>query len=298
VELNGLGRVVGFWAALLFLSGAVSAETLTGSDAIKAVIGKPVIVETDSGILFYNFESVFDFRLKRPAPYNDEIKGKVSRGSGSSIVCLSYGGIIKATCVQIEFNDTRLVMTESNGYQTIGVVMTGSSPKQKQAVKAVEKGEPEICVRLLSIANSALKTDSFDRLINEDVAPITSLDQGSAEIYTSKVRLGECLIDTSVNLPRHNCMIPMPENDPKSMALYSKMNKQVQLCLGDKITEAKPVSKIVVNSVQQETAVSNYKLGNSLNLSVKLGPLGRCLDLVYDGCDDEYGVYIDAWIAH
>jgi hypothetical protein len=296
VELNVLGRVVKFYAALLFIASASHAGTLTGSDAIKAVIGKQVIVQTDNVISFYTFDSVFDFRLKRPAPYNDEIRGKVSRGPGSSIVCLSYGGVIKATCVQIEFDDTRLVMTERNGYQTIGVVMTGSKPKQ--AAKAAEKGDPEICARLLSIANSALKSDGFDRLINEDVPPITSLDPGSPEIYASKVKLGECLIDTTVSLPRHNCMIPMPENNQKSIALYEKMNSQVQLCLADKITSSKPGTKILVNSVKQETAASHYKLGESVDLSVKLGPLGRCLDLVYDGCTDEYGVYIDAFITH
>lgn len=300
-----LRRALQFCLFQLLLSGVISPvvqaeEMLEGMDAVKAVIGKPVILKNSDGTSILNFDSTINIRLKRPAPYNDELKGKVSRGMGADKVCLSYGKVIPYTCVQLQLKGDKFVMFHRGGYQIVGEVMQGLAhkPKQVEQAKAAQQGDPVICERLFDIANAALKSGGFDRLVDTKIDPITSEDSGIPGIYYSTVKLGECLIDTTVELQRHVCMIPMAEKSDLTHELYKTMNNHVKLCLGDKVTNSKFNPNIAINATNQKTAYSSYELGEKVKLEVQMGPSGRCLDLPYDTCTEKYGIYVKASVKN
>lgn len=300
-----LRRALQFCLFQLLLSGALSSgvlavEVLEGMDAVKAVIGKPVILKNSDGTSILNFDSTINIRLKRPAPYNDELKGKVSRGTGGhDKVCLSYGKVIPYNCFELILKGDKFIMTYK-GAQTIGEVMQGLAhkPKQVEQAKAAQQGDPVICERLFDIANAALKSGGFDRLVDTKIDPITSEDSGIPGIYYSTVKLGECLIDTTVELQRHVCMIPMAEKSDLTHELYKTMNNHVKLCLGDKVTNSKFNPNIAINATNQKTAYSSYELGEKAKLEVQMGPSGRCLDLPYDTCTEKYGIYVKASVKN
>jgi hypothetical protein len=284
----GIGLLLQVFLAMA--SGSAAAEgPVEGLDVIKALLGKSVAFTNSDGTSIYYFDTAIKFRLRRPAPYNDEIKGLVARGIDSSKVCMSYGKVIAAECFQLVLKGKRLIKTTRYGYQTVGEVQTA-------VAKPVTKGDPVICERLLTIANAALKTNGFDKLVNTKIDPNTSEDPGVPGIYFSKVELGECLIDTTVEKPRHVCMIPMKENAAVTLELYKTVNIQMQRCLGEMITASDVKLETVLNATNNKTAASHYKLGEHVNFDIQLGPSGRCLDLPYDGCTEKYGIYVKTTI--
>jgi hypothetical protein len=287
------GARVNIIAALALLVPEIAiAETLSGTDAIKAVIGKPVIVEIDDNTLIFNFVSEFDLRLKRPAPANDEISGKVTRGSDSSKVCLSFGDVIPSRCFQLDLDGNKFIMTKRGGERTFGTVMMGLNLKPEVADQPAEEGDPRICAPLRSIAEAAKGKFGLESLVNLDVKPITNEDPNLNDTYTSKIKLGHCLLDIHSSVQRHICLVSMKESDPEAVKLYKHMTQQVQLCLADMITNSKVSTKIKKSATKTNVSSSSYELGDTLRFTVSLGSNGRCSDIIYEGCEDGYGVYI------
>ena len=291
------------WLSVFFLHGSVLFDSLAyaaakqGMDAVKAAIGMPIVLPDNGGVMI--FDSAFELRLKRPAPHNDEIKGRVMRDFGISKICLAYGGVLPATCFQVELAKDKFIMTWKGGLQAIGIVDTGKpqNPKPQIAGRDVQKIDPVVCERLLTIVTTARKTKNYESLIDTKQDPIISADAGLPGIYFSKIKFGECLIDSESNPPRHLCTEALAANNPKSYLLFQSLNAQVQLCLADLITQSKINPDAVKNAKGQDTAVSSYQFGEHVNLVVKLGPGGKCTSLAFDGCKDAFGLTIESWVT-
>ncbi len=275
------------------------AETITGMDAIEAVVGHPVVLNYPDGRYIITVESGFDFRLKRPQPFNDEIKGKISRGMDSSKVCFSYGGVLPASCVQLEYNKGLLSMIWHGGRTVRGKVKSdlpevADAPRQTTSQK---RSDQVICQTLLKIVTAAQSPTAFDKLVDTKRKPLNAEDDGGLEYYYSKVKFGDCLIDTTTTAPRHYCTLQVNEDDVKSVEFYKTLITEVPFCLGDNITSAKASKTIKKNATDQDTAASHYKIGEHIKLSIAIGPSGLCTRMPFNNCNEPYGIHIDTLIT-
>jgi hypothetical protein len=279
--------VLRFPFLILFMSlNQAHAEKLSGFDAVSSLVGQSIKMKNAKGTATYIFDSKFEFRLKRPTPFNDETPGRIVQGNGHNQLCFSYGGAQPNICAQVELENNQLMFIERGAKKTIGKLAAAAKSKQQ-----TNEDTDAVFCNSFDAMIEASNAHSFDNLKTRQIKPVPAMYRDWKKAFGSTVKIGSCTI------------LERGETTSKTSCYFAKKNYfdtleyQASRCLTGKLKSQTLAKDQVTEPAQGIEKIAYFDYGGIANMYIEAGSKRLCDedDEEKNYCDFYEGVWVEVF---
>jgi hypothetical protein len=271
---------------LIILSKFAQAENLSGFDAVEALVGQSIKMKNADGTSVYTFDSKFEFHMKRAAPFNDLIKGRMVQGNGRNQLCFGFGGAAENFCAQVDLENNQLTFIERGAKKTIGKLAAADKTKKQTN----EESDALFCNSFDAMIDAS-KAGSFDMLKTKQIKPMPAMYRDYKKAFGSSLKLGMCtILERGVTSSKLSCYIAKKN-------YFDALEYQASRCLKGKLKSQTLAKDQFTEPAQGIEKIAYFDYGGIANMTIEGGRKRQCDedDEEKDHCDFYEGVWVEVF---